>query len=29
MECFDRGLLSVADTGGIELRWDVDPETFL
>jgi aldehyde:ferredoxin oxidoreductase len=21
MECFDRGLLTVADTGGIELRW--------
>jgi aldehyde:ferredoxin oxidoreductase len=25
MECFDRGLLTLADTGGIELRWGDGP----
>lgn len=28
VECFERGLLSEADTGGIPLRWH-DPETYL
>ena len=28
VECFERGLLTEADTGGTELRWN-DPETYL
>ena len=28
LECFERGLLTREDTGGIELRWN-DPETYL
>lgn len=28
VECFERGLLTEADTGGIQLKWN-DPETYL